>query len=114
MAKWILSKNNPVLDGSGHIAFDIMAADDNGDPIGGKHTTILLDADRILAALDLGVNSEINAALKGLVKERLPIEWMEEILTEIIQINQTTLQADVDLDAYVADVLGGFPITFNV
>lgn len=111
MAKWRLDQTEPRTDGTGAIAFDIWGLDDDLNPIPGRHTTILVDADAVQAALDLPTNPLRNAQLKALVAEQLDqAEWSNEALDQIVLDNANAASVDANLDAYV----GSYPVTFSL
>ena len=115
MAKWRLDQTEPRNDGSGSVAFDIWGLDDNDNPIPGRHTTVLLDADDIQAALDLPTNQQTNQQMKELIAAQLnDAEWSNEALDQIVLDNENAATVDGNLDIYIDSEIGGYPVTFTL
>ena len=122
MPKYRLTQTEPRMDGSGELAWDIWAVNDDGEVLPGKHMTILTPAEDVQTALD-GPNVGTN--LIDVLKANLPDEgWdkvaLEEATEEYIKFlaaNARAAEVDANLDAFIAtanpSVPSGYPIDFD-
>ena len=105
-----IDKTEPRTDGSGEIAWDIWAVDDNNLVIPGKHMTILTPYLETQAALD-APNPAV--ALKALLVEHAGAGWDDDALTAIVAANVNAETVDGELDDFI-DGVGGYPLTFSL
>ena len=110
MAKYRIDKTEPRNDGSGKIAWDIWALDDDELVIPGKHATVLTPYDETNDALD---SPKPGVELRKLLIKYKPDGWDNTSLDEDDAANKNAQIVDGDLNAYVESKLGGFPVTFN-
>ena len=117
MPKYLLSSTEPRNDGSGELAWDIWATDDEGEVLPSKHMTILTPGEDVATALD-GPN--VGAKLIAVLKANLPDEgWDAEALDEAVleflafkAANARAAEVDASLDAFI-ETAGGYPIKFD-
>lgn len=110
MPKYRLTQTEPRNDGSGMIAWDIWATDDDGLLIPGKHMTILTPYDETQEALD---GPAVGAKLIALLKANLPqTGWDNDSLSAIVAANENAKAVDSNLDDFI-DGAGGYPIDFD-
>lgn len=110
MAKYRLDRTEPRQDGSGQIAWDIWAVDDNDLVIPGKHTTVLTPYDETQVALTPpGVANKVKALL---VKYFPATGWDNDSLNQEVANNENATTVDQDVDDFV-DSVGGYPVTFD-
>ncbi len=117
MAKYLLAATEPRNDGSGELAWDIWATDDEGVVLPSKHMTILTPAEDVATALG-GPN--VGAKLIAVLKANLPDEgWDAEALDEAVleflafkAANARAAEVDASLDAFI-ETAGGYPIKFD-
>ena len=96
------------MDGSGEIAWDVWALDNDGQPIPARHATVLTPAVGTQEALASGP-----AALKALLIEHAPAGWDEVALDERVTANLSSASAAEAVQAFVGEI-GGFPVDFSL
>lgn len=110
MAKYRIDQTQPRDDGTGNIAWEVWALDDNDFVIPGKHAWILTPYDETQEALD-GPN--IPEKIKTLLKKYFPATgWTNDELDEIVANNENAATVDQNIDTYVEDH-GGYPVTLT-
>ena len=110
MPKVRLDRTEPRVDGSGEIAFDIWAIDDDDLVIPGKHVTILVPYDEVQDALNAGNPA---AAMKAVLLAHAPGGWANDALSQVVAANLNAATVDADVDAFIGQV-GGYPVTFSL
>ena len=108
--KYRIDSTEPRTDGSGEIAWDIWAVDDNDLVIPGKHMTILTPYVETQAALDAPSPA---TALKALLVEHAGAGWDDDALSAIVAANVNAETVDGELDDFI-DGVGGYPLTFSL
>ena len=108
MAKYRADSAQATTDGTGMIAWDIWALDDNDLVIGAKHKTVLTPYAETQAAILAG-----GAALVELLVEYAPAGWDGDALDILAAENINAGIVAAEVVAFVEDI-GGFPKTFNV
>jgi hypothetical protein len=117
MAKYVLAATEPRMDGSGEIAWDIWASDDEGEVLPSKHMTILTPSEDVATAL---AGPNVGAKLIVVLKANLPEEgWDTEALDEAVleyiafkAANVRAAEVDSNLDTFIGTA-GGYPIEFD-
>ena len=110
MPKYRLTQVEARQDGSGGIAWDIWAIDDEGGVIPGKHMTILTPHPETHTALSGG---GVPAKLKALLKKYLPDKgWDNSALVQTVAENDGAESVRQELSDFV-DGMGGYPIDFS-
>ena len=110
MPKYRIDATEPRTDGTGEIAWDIWAVDDNDLVIPGKHMTILTPYVETQAAL---VPPNVANKLKALLVEHAGAGWDNDTLSAIVAANVNAATVDGELDEFV-DGVGGYPLTFSL
>ena len=108
MAKYKAVSAQPTTDGTGMIAWDIWALDDNDLVIGARHKTVLTPYAETQDAILAGA-----AAVIALLVQYAGAGWDSDTLTDMAAAN---INASIVADEVVAFVegLGGFPRSFSV
>ena len=117
MAKYRLNETEPRPDGSGEIAWQIQAVNDEGEALPSKHMTILTPAEDVAVAL---AGPQVGAKLIEVLKANLPEEgWDSDALDEAVEelilfkaANALAAAVDSDLDTFIGTA-GGYPIDFD-
>ena len=109
MAKFRIDKTEPRPDGSGDIAWDVWAVDDN-DLVIGPHMTVLTSYQETQAALSSG-NPAV--ALKELLVANASAGWDNDELDLAAANNMNAITVDTELDEFI-DGVGGYPLTFSL
>lgn len=110
MPKVRIDRVEKTLDGTGKVAWDIWAVDDEGLVIPGKHMTILTDAGETLAALNDAYPAQ---ALRALLLQCAPSGWDNDALSERVAANLNSVTVTGLLDTFVQENLDGYPVEFN-
>lgn len=108
MAKFRIDGTEPRPDGSGDIAWDIWAVDDNDLVIPGKHMTILTPYLETQVAL---TPPDVGDKLKALLVAHAGAGWDDDTLSAIVAANLNAATVDGELDNFI-DGVGGYPLTF--
>jgi len=110
MPKVSIDRITRTLDGTGKIAWDVWAVDDDDLVIPGRHMTIQTDAAETLAALNSGQPA---VALRQLLIANAPSGWDNDALSQRVAANLNSATVTGLLDAFVEENLNGFPVVFN-
>ena len=95
-------------DGSGEIAWDLWAIDDNGEIIPARHAIVLTPAAETQVALDGGAS-----AMKELLVLYAPAGWDSVALDERVEANLESESVTLAIDSFV-DGVGGYPVEFSL
>jgi len=110
MAKYRIDRTEPRDDGSGNVAWEVWALDDDDFVIPGRHTWIETPYDEAQEALD-GPN--VAEKIKTLLKKYFPdVGWSSNELDEIVANNENAQTVDQNIDDFVEGV-GGYPVTIT-
>ena len=114
-SKWKLINTEPRNDGTGEVAFELVAIDTDNNDIPGRHTTVLIAGADIMTIANNGALTTIQkaAAVKALVAAKLPPEWLVNALDATVAANALAVSADVKIDL-LATLFGGYPVTFTL
>ena len=96
-------------DGTGDIAWDIWAIDDDGNVVSGEHKTVLTPWDETQVALASGAN-----ALKELLRLHAGSGWDDVSLTREAAANLNSINVAESVNNLVGDSFGGFPVEFSL
>ena len=110
MAKYRIDAIEPRDDGSGNIAWDIWALDDDDLVIPARHKMILTPYDETQDAIEGG---DVANALKALLVKYASTGWDNESLDGITAENLNAVTVDAAVDE-VIDGFGGLPLTFAI
>ena len=110
MPQYRIDRTEPRTDGSGEIAWDIWAVDDNDLVIPGKHMTILTPYDETQVAL---TPPNVGNKLKALLVAHVDAGWDNDTLSAIVAANINAATVDAELDDFI-DGVGGYPLTFSL
>ena len=108
--KYRIDATEPRTDGTGEIAWDIWAVDDNDLVIPGKHMTILTPYVETQEAL---TPPNVGNKLKVLLVAHADAGWDNDTLSAIVAANVNAATVDGELDEFV-DGVGGYPLTFSL
>ena len=108
MAKYRCDQIEARTDGSGMVAWDVWAIDDDGNVIPGKHKTVLTPWDETQTALSTGAS-----ALKVLLVKYAAGGWDNDALNDEVAMNLNSANVVTQLEEFV-DGVGGFPVEFNL
>ena len=109
MPKIRVDKVSLTLDGTGKLAWDAWAVDDEDVVIPGRHMTILTDAGETLDALN---DASPLLALEALLRANVPIGWTDKALSERIAANLNSATVTGLLNEFVQGI-SGYPISFD-
>lgn len=114
-SKWKLINTEARNDGTGDVAFEIVAINSDGNDIPGRHTTVLIaGADIMTVANNVALTTNQKAqAIKALIAAKLPNEWLVDALDATVAANILAVEADAKMDL-LANVFGGYPVTFSL
>jgi len=103
-------------DGSGKVAVEIWAIDDNGAQIPARHQTILLDADGIQQAKAAPTKAQQVAAMKALIAAELEdATWGNDALEAVLAQNAESVAAVEAFEDWRENELGiDYPISFTL
>ena len=110
MAKYSIAAVEPTRDGSGNIAWDVWALDDDGLVIPGRHKTILTPYDEAQDAIS---NGNVLDKVKALLLQYAGPEWDNVTLDGMTAENLNAVTVDAEIDAMV-DASGGYPFVFDL
>ncbi len=110
MAKYSIKSTEPTRDGSGNIAWDVWALDDDGLVIPGRHKTVLTPYDE---AQDAITNGDILNKVKTLLLQYAGSGWDNESLDGMTAENLNAVTVDAEIDVVVASA-GGYPFEFDL
>ena len=114
MAKYRIDSTEPRTDGTGLVAFDVWALDDNDLVIPGKHVTILCPYDEVQAVLNASPAAAKLAELKAMLLRNRPADgWDDDALSEAVANNTNAATVDDSFDDLIATV-GGYPYSFDL
>ena len=95
-------------DGTGNIAWDVWAVDDDDLVIPGRHMTVLTEAGATLDALNAANPAQ---ALRAVLKANAPSGWDNDALSRRVAANLNSAMVTGLLNEFVQGI-GGLPITF--
>ena len=110
MAKYSIAAVEPTKDGSGNIAWDVWALDDDGLVIPGRHKTVLTPYDEAQEAITGG---GVLDKVKALLLKYAGPEWDNVTLDGMTAENLNAVTVDAEIDAVVASA-GGYPFVFDL
>ena len=114
MAQYRITQTEPRTDGSGDVAFDVWALDDDGLVVPGKHVTILCPYSEVQDVLDATpAAAKLEALKQMLIRNRPTTGWDNDALTEVIANNLNAATVDDEFDALI-DTAGGYPYSFSL
>ena len=114
MAKYRIDSTEPRTDGTGMIAFDVWALDDDDLVIPGKHATILCPYVEVQAVINATpAAAKLEALKQMLIRNRPDGTWDSDALTLAIANNLNAADVDSDFDDLLGTV-GGYPYTFSL
>ena len=108
MPKVRLDRVSLTSDGTGYIAWDVWAVDDDDLVIPGRHMTIMTDAGETLAALN---DDNPAQALRAVLIANAPSGWDNDALSRRVAANLNSAMVTGLLNEFVQGI-GGLPITF--
>ena len=109
MAKYSIAAVEPTRDGTGNIAWDVWALDDDGLVIPGRHKTILTPyAEAQKAVTGTGVLNKV----KALLLQYAGPEWDNVTLDGMTAENLNAVTVDAEIDAVWA-AAGGYPFVLD-
>ena len=113
MPSYRIDATEPRTDGSGDVAYDVWALDDDGLVVPGKHSTILCPYAEVQAVLDAGSGPAQLAELKAMLIRNKAPGWDKDDLLLAIANNLNAAAVDEDFDVLV-DSVGGYPYSFEL
>jgi len=114
MAKYRIDSTEPRTDGTGMVAYDVWALDNDDLVIPGKHITILCPYDEVQDVLDATpAAAKLEALKQMLIRNRPATGWDNDALSEVIANNLNAAAVDVDFDDLI-DTAGGYPYSFSI
>ena len=114
MAKYRIDSTEPRTDGTGMIAYDVWALDDDDLVIPGKHVTILCPYDEVQDVLNATPAAAKLEALKQMLIRNRPADgWDDDALQEAVANNTNAATVDENFDDLI-DTAGGYPYSFEL
>ena len=114
MPKYRIDQTEAATDGSGNVAFDVWALDDNDNVIPGKHVTVLCPHEEVDEVIAQPTNAQKLAALKAMLLKNRPADgWDNDELSRYVAANINAADADADFDELI-DGVGGYPLSFSL
>ncbi len=110
MAKYSIAAVEPTRDGSGNIAWDVWALDDDGLVIPGRHKTVLTPYAEAQEAI---TNDDILNKVKTLLLAYAGPTWDNVTLDGMTAENLNAVTVDAEIDA-VVDAASGYPFVFDL
>ena len=110
MAKYSIAAVEPTKDGSGNIAWDVWALDDDGLVIPGRHKTVLTPYDETQTAITGG---DVLGKVKTLLLKYAGAAWDNVTLDGMTAENLNAVTVDAEIDVLIASA-GGYPFEFDL
>ena len=110
MAKYSITFTEPTKDGTGNIAWDVWALDDDRLVIPGRHKTVLTPYAETQTAI---TGTGILAKIKTLLLKYAGPGWDNVTLNGMTAENLNAVTVDAAIDAVVASA-GGYPFVFDL
>lgn len=114
MAQYRITATEPTKDGTGLVAYDVWALDDDDNVIPGKHVTIMCPYDEVQDVISATPPAAQLAALKAMLICNKPATgWDDDALSVVVANNLNAKTVDAEFDELI-DTAGGYPYTFSL